>query len=98
MNNAQSLITPETVAAMWEQLDTLPLREGEARVCCLGCGESLVTQAGHEHTALVTLQHHALDHDQALSPEFRATTHDGLPTNDLIITFTYAMPAEEKAS
>jgi len=80
---------------MTKKLDTLPLAKGQAQVCCLACGQNLVVQAGHEDHALVDMRLHAQEHEQELSPAFRAASENDLVTDDLVSTFTWALPREE---
>ena len=52
-------------------------------------------QAGHEDHALVDMRFHAQEHEQELSPAFRAASENDLVTDDLVSTFTWAFPREE---
>ncbi len=91
------MITKESMAAIQKELHDLDLPEGQARICCLGCGKSVLVSMGHEHQDMVEMKAHALQHEPELSDESRthAAARQDVPTNDLIVTVTRAYPREE---
>ncbi len=76
-----ALITEASAGAVRDRLDRLPVRPGNARVWCVGCGTAVVVTAGAERHAVVEMQAHAHGHADQLSDAFRATAKDDLPAD-----------------
>lgn len=82
-------MTKESIDKVRRILEELPLRQGWARVCCLGCGQNEIVPAGNEEEPHERMKRHARSHEDELDLELQ---HHG--TEYLVVTFTYALPVE----
>ena len=95
MKPARNLITPASMKAIRVRVHAVRLPKRTARVYCLGCGKTLLVPAGWEWPALAAMQKHAREHEHQLSKELLAAAKNDPPTNDLIVTMTWGMAAED---